>query len=152
MKIGISSLGKRFSTDSVVRWRQLTASAILGVTLAACAGLGGIAMDAPEPVKQAAAAKRAEARWAAILAGDLPTIYSFMSASSKSRLTQEDFRRRARLTGFSVAKVDSVTCEPELCKVNIVMTLDHRKMKGLPLAVTETWLLENGEYWYVWPL
>jgi hypothetical protein len=25
-------------------------------------------------------------------------------------------------------------------------------MKGLPLPVTETWVLENGEYWYVWPL
>jgi len=36
--------------------------------------------------------------------------------------------------------------------VTVRATLDHRLMKGLPLPVTETWVLEKGEYWYVWPL
>jgi hypothetical protein len=144
--------GRRFSAKFVARWRQLTAVAVVGVTLAACAGFGGVNKDSPDPEKQAAASARSMERWQAIIAGDVPKAYGYMSTGSKARLSIEDFRRKARLTGFKQATVESVVCEPELCKVTVRTTLDHRLMKDLALPVTETWVLEKGEYWYVWPL
>ena len=144
--------GKRFTTQSVAGWRQLTVLAILGVTLTACAGLGGISKDSSEEAKQAAATKRAQERWALIIAGKIAPAYEMSSSGTKARMNEEDFRRKARLSGFKDAKVESVTCEPELCKVAVMTTLDHRLMKGIPLPVTETWVLEKGEYWYVWPM
>jgi hypothetical protein len=44
----------------------------------------------------------------------------------------------------------SAVCEAEICKVKLTVTLDHRLMKGIPLDVEESWVLENGQYWYVW--
>jgi len=143
---------KRFSAIFVAEWRQLTVAAILGVTLAACAGLGGITKDSSEEAKKAAVTKRAQERWDLIIAGKITPVYEMMSAGSKARMNEEDFRRRARLSGFKEAKVEAVTCEPDLCKVEVRTTLDHRLMKGLPFQVSETWVLEKGEYWYVWPL
>ena len=34
----------------------------------------------------------------------------------------------------------------------MVITLDTKKMKGIPMPETETWILEDGEYRYFWPL
>ena len=152
MKHHEHAAARRFSVDFVARWRQLTAVAVVGVTLVACAGMGGITKDSPEQAKQAAASQRSMERWQAIIAGDITKAYGYMSTGSKARLSAEDFRRKARLAGFKSATVEAVVCEPELCKVTVRTVLDHRLMKDLPLPVTETWVLEKGEYWYVWPL
>jgi hypothetical protein len=140
------------SPDFVVNWRQLTVVAIFGVTLAACAGLGGVSPDSPDSVKVAAVTKQAEARWAALIAGDVEKSYSFMSTGSKATVSLDLYKAKARLSGFKADKIEKVVCEPEICKVSLRVTLDTRKMKGLPLPETETWILEGGEYRYVWPL
>ena len=142
--------GKRFSTQFVAGWRQLTVLAILGVTLSGCAGLGGVTIDSSEEAKQAAATKRAQERWALIIAGKIAAAYEMSSAGTKARMNEEDFRRKARLSGFKEAKVESVTCEPELCKVAVMTTLDHRLMKGVRNTLRENWVIEDGQVWYVW--
>jgi hypothetical protein len=143
---------KLFSPRFVARWRQLTVSAIVGGTLVACAGMGGVAKDSPEDVKKAAVTQRVQERWKAIIASDAEKSYSYFSPGSKASTSLDQYKKKARLTGFREAQVENVVCEPELCKVTMRTTLDHRLMKGIPLPVTETWVLEKGEYWYVWPL
>lgn len=152
MNQGFSAVRKLFSPDFVARWRQLTVSAIVGGTLVACAGMGGVAKDAPEAVKKAAVTERVQERWKAIIASDAEKSYSYFSPGSKASTSLEMYRKKARLTGFRAADIEYVVCEPELCKVTVRTTLDHRLMKGIPMSVTETWVLEKGEYWYVWPL
>lgn len=148
----ISRSGDEFSAHSVAGWRQLTVVAIFGVTLAACSSLGGVSKDSPEEVKVAAVTKQVEARWDALIAGDVAKSYSFLSSGSKATTSLELYRAKARLSGFRAAKIEKVDCGQEICKVSMRVTLDTRKMKGLPLPATETWILEGGEYRYVWLL
>lgn len=152
MSTGFLSERSELSRKNVANWRQLTLSAIFGVTLAACAGLGTVSKDAPDDVKKAAVTKQVEARWKAMIDGDVPKSYSYLSAGSKATTSLDRYRAKARLTGFRAYRIENVVCEPEICKVSMVVTLDTKKMKGIPMPETETWILEDGEYRYFWPL
>lgn len=152
MSTGFLSERSELSRKNVANWRQLTLSAIFGVTLAACAGLGTVSKDAPDDVKKAAVTKQVEARWKAMIDGDVPKSYSYLSAGSKATTSLDRYRAKARLTGFRAYRIEKVVCEPEICKVSMVVTLDTKKMKGIPMPETETWILEDGEYRYFWPL
>lgn len=123
-----------------------------GLMLAACSTVGGVTAESPLAVKQAAVTERAKARWQAVIDGEITKAYGFLSPGSKAVTSLENYRAKARLAGFRAADIESVACETETCKVKIRVTLDHRLMKGLPLSVEETWVLENGHYWYVWQL
>lgn len=125
---------------------------VAGLMLAACATTGGVTAESPLEVKQAAVTERVKARWQAVIDGDAARAYGFLSPGSKAVTSLENYKARARLTGFRSADVESVACETEACKVQIRVTLDHRLMKGIPASVEETWVLENGRYWYVWRL
>jgi hypothetical protein len=129
----------------------LTGAAIIGVTLAACAATGAITKDSPDDAKQAAVTKRANARWQAIVGGDVDASYAMLSAGSKATTSPELYRKKARLKGFTEGSVQSATCTSEVCKVVVKLGLDTTKMKGLQVSETETWILEKGEYWYVFP-
>ena len=78
--------------------------------------------------------------------------YGFLSPGSKTVTSFGNYKARARLTGFRAADIESVDCETEACKVKVRLTLDHRLMKGIVVSVEETWILESGQYWYVWQL
>jgi hypothetical protein len=143
--------GKGIARFGRVLWvRGVAASA--GLMLVACSTLGGVTAESPPAVKQAAVTERAKARWQAVINGEVVKAYGFLSPGSKAVTSLENYWTRARLRGFRAADIESVACETEICKVKVRVTLDHRLMKGLPLSVEETWVLENGDYWYVWLL
>jgi hypothetical protein len=132
--------------------RAGAAAAVLSAFLAACATSGGVTVESPTDVKVAAVTARAKARWQAVIEGNAEGAYGFLSPGSKAVTSFERFRARARLTGFRSAELESVECETEVCKVKFRVILDHRVMSGLSVPVEETWVLENGQYWYVWRL
>ena len=111
---------------------------------------GGVTVESPLEVKQKVVMERANARWQALMKGDAETSYSFFSSGSKAIGSLEFYKVRARLKGFRAVDMHSAACEAEICKVKLTVTLDHRLMKGIPLDVEESWVLENGQYWYVW--
>ena len=127
-------------------------AAVVGLLLAACATPGGVTVESPQDVKIAAVTARAKARWQAVIDGNAEGAYGFLSPGSKAVTSFERYRARARLAGFRSADIESVECETEVCKVSLRVTLDHRLMSGLSVPVEETWVLENGQYWYVWRL
>ena len=141
---GIARFGQRLWARGVA----VTA----GLVLAGCATVGGVTAESPPEVKQAAVTERVKARWQAVIDGDTEKAYGFLSPGSKAVTTYDGYRAKARLTGFRAADVESVACETEACKVKVRVVLDHRLMKGLSVPAEETWVLENGQYWYVWRL
>lgn len=151
MTVAIWCWAQKVSRNSVVDWRQLTGAAIIGVTLAACATTGSLSKDATDEAKQAAVTQRVNERWKAIIGGDVEKSYGMLSAGSKATTTLDGYRKKARLSGFTQAGVQSATCTGEICKVTVKVTLNTRKMNGLQVPETETWILEKGEYWYVFP-
>lgn len=120
------------------------------VVLAGCAtgGLESLTKDTPAAAKADAAKARAEAKWAAIVRGDLDSAYSFLSPASRSIVTAEAFKSQLRRP-FRSATVDKVECEAELCTVKMTVTYDHRLMKNIPTPLEESWVIEQGQIWCV---
>jgi len=147
---------KGFRGKGIARFAQMLrvrgVAAVAGLMLAGCATMGGVTGESPPEVKKAAVTERAKARWQAVIDGEIEKAYGFLSPGSKAVTSFENYKARARLTGFRAADVESVACETEACKVKVRVTLDHRLMKGLMVPVVATWVLDNGQYWYVWRL
>ena len=121
------------------------------VVAAGCATTGGrLTKDTAPEIKRAAVTERANARWAALIKGDLDAAYAYLSPASREVVTLATFKARTRSDSFREAKIDSVECEPELCKVRLMLTYDHRLMKGVQTPLAETWVLDEGQIWYVW--
>ena len=51
---------------------------------------------------------------------------------------------------FRAAKIDTVSCEAELCKVKVQLTYDRARMKSIITPLEETWIIERGQFWYVY--
>ena len=106
----------------------------------------------PAEVKVAAVTERSNARWQAMIKGDFQTAYGMMTDASRKSVTLEGFRGRSRSVVFKDAKVQKVSCEAESCKVDVFVTYDHPKLKGVGFPATETWVIEHGMFWYVDPI
>src|SRR5512141_2363674 len=101
--------------QSFGRWRARMGSvkrhvAVLLVMLAGCASVGSLTKDSPPEVKQQAVTERAQARWAAMIDGNLDLAYTFLSPGSKGIVSLAAFKQQAR-SGYREAKVEKVECE-----------------------------------------
>ncbi len=136
---------------SVVRNLLRCGCIAVAVLAAGCVTLGGsIAPDASPEAKRAAVRERSEARWQAILKGNVAAAYEFYSPGSRQQVSLPTFEARTRGVSFRDVKVEAVECEAEICKVRISITYDHRLMKGMVTPAGETWIIEQGQAWYVW--
>jgi hypothetical protein len=55
-------------------------------------------------------------------------------------------------------EIESIDCVAETCKVKVWITFDAtpakakgHPIKGIRTTATETWVIDQGDYWYVWP-
>jgi hypothetical protein len=122
------------------------------LALAGCAttpsGGGSAAPASPEAVKAAVTA-RANARWDALVKNDIDRAYTFLSPASREATTLEKYKATARRREFREGKVDSVSCEADACRVRVLVTYDHPKMKGITTPVVESWIIVDGQAWFV---
>ena len=131
-------------TARVLRWAGWLA---LGVGLAGCAG---ISLDSSAEAKQRLVSERAEARWQALIRGDIDAAYQFLSTGSKATTSLEVYKAKVKPGIWRKAKVDKVKCEAEMCKADVTVTYDYRNLKGVETPVPETWIIENSSAWYVY--
>ena len=122
----------------------------LGTLLAACA-TGSISTSTAPEAKRTAGLKRADARGAALVRGDLDAAYAFLSEGSKAVISLDNFKRRMSIVPFTAYRIDQAACDAESCKVNSKLTYDHRVMKGVTTPITETWVVERGDLFFVFP-
>jgi hypothetical protein len=93
---------------------------------------------------------RAEARWSALIKGDTDKAYQFLSQTARETMPMAVYRSRVNAKAWLGATVDGVVCELEKCDVKI--TLKMEVLPNLPVAfpgVTETWILDQSEWWLV---
>jgi hypothetical protein len=125
----------------------------LFLVVAAVAGCAAVSGDVSDEAKRKAVAERAAARWALIIKGDPGAAYEeYMSKGSRAVISRSEFSARMRVTAFRTAKVERVECDGATCKATVEITYDHRLMKGVENTMRETWVIENGQAWYVWLL
>lgn len=141
-----------FSTFGV----RCAALAALALGLAGCAtapsGSQQVTKATSAEAKRAAVLARADARGAALVKGDLEAAYAFLSEGSKAVITLDNFKRRMSIVPFTAYRIDNATCAEESCKVNAKITYDHRVMKGVTTPLAETWVVERGGLYFVFPV
>jgi hypothetical protein len=127
--------------------RRLSLAALLAAAawLAACASL----QSKPED----SVTERANARWQALIQGDMAKAYTYSTPGFRTVVNLEGFRGRTGIAGrWHAAQVVNVTCDtPERCKAVIKLefsTLIPGFSKDrITTHIDETWLLEDGQWW-----
>jgi hypothetical protein len=144
----------RFCPESVAIWRQCggwICSAIVGLAACGCATapFGGFSAASSNEQKSVAVRERAEARWQALIKDDIATAYSYLSPTTRDVVSLDQYKGKIARGTFRGIKIDSVDCEAELCKVNVHLTYDRPRLKGMVTPIQETWIIERGQFWYV---
>jgi predicted small secreted protein len=123
---------------------------LLAASLAGCASMSGDGKDLAPEAKQALVTERINARWNALIKGDLDQAYTFMSAGSQEAMPLKVYKAKIKPGMWRAVKIDSMDCEAEICQVRMTLTYDHRMIKGVQTPFQETWILEKGNAWYVY--
>ncbi|MBN9576711.1 MAG: hypothetical protein J0H16_22685 [Alicycliphilus denitrificans] len=121
-----------------------TAALAAALALAGCATLGGT----PEQI----VAQRAGEYWKARQSGDYAKAYAFTTPSYRKLHSVEQYRLQfgqgATIQGAEVVKVD---CETEKCtariKINAAPALVGVNVGTIATHLSETWLLQDGQWW-----
>lgn len=119
-------------------------SLVLASMLAACGAAPGKKEAPPEELVRA----RAQERWSALIAGDVPKVYGYMSPAAREALSLEAFRDSIRLGFFQKADVVKVECQPEVCDVQLQVTYVYRG-SSIVTPVRESWIRSDGGWWHV---
>ena len=144
----VSSRGMQQALATVVDWRYL-AVLVLAVLTAACSTLGP---NSPKEEKVKVVSERAQARWKAVIGKDFAAAYEYLSPKSRATVTPAGFKAIASRLAYQAADLKDVTCEVETCKVTFLITYDTKIMKDVHSPLEESWVIDGGQAWMVWPL
>ena len=92
--------------------------------------------------------ERAQARWNALVQGDVKAAYEFFSPGSRTTLSLADFASGIRLGFWKAVVVDQVECGAESCEVRTTIEYDHRGMR-VKTPHRETWVREGSNWWFL---
>lgn len=118
------------------------------LSLSACGTLGGGQADASADPK-IAVASRAEARWQALIDGKVAQAYEYLSPATRKVMSRDVYAARIKPGIWRAAKATEVKCDADLCKATVLVKYDFRDIKGLEANMEETWIKEEGGWWYV---
>jgi hypothetical protein len=145
----------QFAARSVAIWRKAGAFVVISVAvlaLASCAmspnGDGASGTRSADSERDIVSA-RVQARWDALIRGDLDAAYAFLSPGSKQAISLERFKSITRKGGFRSITIDRIECTPGKCDVRLTLVYDRPPLMGLHTIVDESWIFENGQAWYV---
>ena len=131
--------------------RALTTMSL--VLLGACAtppapsgATPGASGKSPETIVR----QRVAERWDALIRDDIDLAYTYMSPGSRSAVPLDIYKRNVRRGAFREAKVDTISCDGSGCQVRLLVTYDHRLMKGITTPLNEAWVIDDGQAWYVY--
>ena len=136
--------------NPVSPFRRRTALASLVVAGAlALAGCAALQPKTPEEI----VTQRVEARWDALIKGDFPKAWTYTQPAYRAIVKQADYRRTFGFAGqWRGVQVHKVSCEAERCKARIRLTTRvlTPPFQGQEVAgvIDETWVREDGNWWY----
>ena len=136
--------------NPVSPFRRRTALASLVVAGAlALAGCAALQPKTPEEI----VTQRVEARWDALIKGDFPAAWAYTQPAYRAIVEQADYAKTFGAGGqWRGVQVHQVSCEAERCTVRIRLTtrvtLPPFRGQELTGALDETWVREDGNWWY----
>ena len=110
-----------------------------------------LAKDSPRAAKEAAVTERANARWQALIKRDYSGAYAYFSPTSRETTSLPNFKARIEAIEYRSVTIDTVECEAEVCTVKITLTYDYPpgRIKGVVTALNESWIIDQGQAWFV---
>ncbi|MGK2925204.1 MAG: hypothetical protein ACSLE2_06240 [Lysobacterales bacterium] len=101
--------------------------------------------------------ERAQARWSALLAGDLETAYTYFSPGYRSTTSLIDYgvTMRTRPVKWTSAAYKDHSCEGSRCIVRFDIGFQvPRPVPGMKVwngkdVVEDTWVQTEGQWWYL---
>jgi len=128
-------------------------STVLGSTLAVALTLSGCASLKPKSPEEQVT-ELAGKRWAALIAGKWDDAYGMLAPSFRAVTPMATYRGKFGPGGWTGAEVFKVTCETEgACTARVIVTVHipaiTRNNKGLSAPVDETWVQEEGRWWFL---
>ena len=124
--------------------RSRIAGAVLASMLAACSSAPEPRDASPEQVVRARAQERAKA----MVSGDVPRVYGYLSPTTREAMSLEAFSNTVRGGFWTQADVVKVECQPEVCDVELRVTYVYRG-SSIVTPVKESWIRSNGGWWHV---
>jgi hypothetical protein len=146
---------RQFRAENVAKRRQYARwwiGALAVLALAGCAtvaGPGTLTKDSPPEVKREAVAARAEGRWKALIKGDVPAAYAYLSPATRATTPLDVYKAKHKVGMYRQIKVDSVDCEGAVCTVKLTLRYDYKRFKGIETPLVEKWVIEDGQAWLV---
>jgi hypothetical protein len=146
---------RHFKSSTVAKRRQSWAGVVVVATalLAGCAtpmrGGAGLSAETPADVKKQAVAARAKARWDALIKPDLASAYTFLSPASRATMSLDLYKAKHNVGMYRAVTIDSVDCEADRCTVNVKLTYDYQRFKGMTTPLVERWIITEGQAWFV---
>jgi hypothetical protein len=107
-------------------------------------GGSGLGPETPADVKKDAVAARAKARWEALIKPDLASAYTFLSPASRATMSLDQYKARHKVGMYRAVTVENVDCEADRCTVNLKLTYDYQRFKGITTPLVERWFVEQG--------
>jgi uncharacterized protein YchJ len=135
-------------THTFTRPARAAAAALSALVLAACATVSGT------PEEQVA--QLAQQRWDALIKRDFDAAYDYAQPGFRAAVPRESYKNRFGSAGqWKAAQIHSVTCEAERCIARIYLTtavMVPTFARDIPETSTyfnETWVRDEGRWWYV---
>ena len=98
---------------------------------------------------QEAVKARAQARWDALLKGDVKAAYGLLSPGSRAVTTQEAYGSSVRTGFWKSAVVERAACDaPDACETYLTIEYEYQG-KRIKTPLRETWIREGTDWWYV---
>ena len=140
-----------FHRSTVAKRRHSVVALALTTTafLCGCAGVGGLSADDSAEKKSDAVAARAKARWEALINLDVSGAYAYLSPASRATMPLDMYKAKHKIGMYRAVKVDDARCQAESCTVKLSLTYDYKRFKGVTTALTEKWIISEGQAWFV---
>lgn len=136
----MNSLSTQQGVKTGLRSWTLLFPVFLALAVAGCAGM--------QPKAEDIVRERSQARWDALVKGDLKTAYSYFSPGSRAVLTYEDYVTSIRRGFWKSAKVEKVSCAADTCESQVAIEYEFQRIRT-KTPVRENWIREGSDWWYV---
>ena len=93
--------------------------------------------------------ERAQARWDALVKGDVKGAYTFLSPGSRAVLNFESYAAAIRVGFWKSARVERVECKTvDACEAHATIEYEYQGQR-IKTPLRETWIREGTDWWYV---
>lgn len=129
--------------------RRAALASLIGVAALTLAGCAALQPKTPEEI----VTQRVEERWAALIKSDFETAWNYTQPAYRAIVKQTNYAKTFGSAGqWRGVQVHQVSCEAERCTVRIRLTtrVTVPPFRGHDLvgAMDETWVREDGQWWY----